>query len=184
MAKKAEVLDEALALDVAEPVFIDELRKAWIDAKLEGGEGEMHARVQYAVGLSKSSLDSERIEALVMLQESLEHTEYTSEALLALAQTNYSLGRYNEARTWYAELPTTSALVILTTVLDDRCEDLLSMRPDHQQVKDLFDAIVYKHKQPTRGMCLSSVRVGLTKASRRGIDVVCWSCRVSGCRRA
>jgi hypothetical protein len=36
MAKKDEVLDEALALDVAEPVFIDGLQEVWIDAKTRG----------------------------------------------------------------------------------------------------------------------------------------------------
>lgn len=124
---KAALLDEALGIRVCPDDMIQSLKRTWQEEQAKGSSKELDARVEYAIALSNTQTRNNLEDAILLMEQSLDAEQYRSQLLMQLALTNYALGRYDAARTW--------------------CEELLTRHPDHQQVKDYFQAIAYKHNK-------------------------------------
>lgn len=128
--EKAEMLDEAQQIYVHDEQAMQELKKQWESDKAVGADTELQSRIAYAVALSRSPTRADKVQAIDMLTESVWQCgdpNYRAEVLMHLCIVNYALEDYDKARLW--------------------CSELLQMYPDHKQVKDLFSAILYKHRK-------------------------------------
>jgi hypothetical protein len=143
-AQKAQMLDEAQEIFVYDEASVAELKIQWERAKASEEANELSSRLAYAAALSRSPNRAESAKAIEMLADSLwqcEDAGCRAEVLMQLCMANYAIGNFGEARSW--------------------CSRLLEMYPDHQQVKDLFNAIVYKHQQQKESECITRWNEGL-----------------------